>query len=286
MKSILLKERKYLQDNNTSKIILYIVLIIHTFVVLFPIYVMFVTSLKNEKEIFLSQVSFPKVLCWENYTDLFAKYNYLYYLRNSMFVTLSSVVLLLVISSFAAYVLAKYKFKLNKLIYFYFFIGIMIPIRLGTINIFQMMKSLNLFDNLLSLIIIYTTMSLPIGIFILTDFVRVIPDSIIEAARIDGSSEFWIYRSIVIPLIRPGLVTVAVFNFLPIWNDFWFGLVLIRSDKLKTVPLATTMFYGEYFNEYGLIFAALSMASLPLILFYLILSRQFVKGLIKGAVKG
>jgi len=138
----------------------------------------------------------------------------------------------------------------------------------------------------MSLIIVYVAMGIPFGVFILTDFIRFIPEELSNAARIDGCSEPKIFYKIIIPLLRPAMAIVAIINFIPIWNDFWFPLILIRSDNMKTVPLATALLFGQFETDFGLIFSALSMASLPLVIFYLILSRQFGKGLTAGAFKG
>jgi raffinose/stachyose/melibiose transport system permease protein len=174
----------------------------------------------------------------------------------------------------------------DRFLYFYFIAGLIIPIKLGTIGILKTMITLHLFDNIASLVIVNVAMGIPFGVFVLTDFIRMIPEELSNSARIDGCSEPKIFYKIIVPLIRPALAAVAIINFIPIWNDFWFPLVLIRSDNIKTVPLATALLYGQYETNFGLIFAVLSMASLPVIIFYLILSRQFIKGLTAGALKG
>lgn len=162
----------------------------------------------------------------------------------------------------------------------------MIPIKISTINIVQIMNSLHLFDNLMALIIINTVMGIPLGIFILTDFIKAVPEELSNAARIDGCSDYGIFFKIMLPLIKPALSMVAIINLLPIWNDFWFPLILIRSDNMKTLPLAVASLFGQYETQWGLVFAALTIASVPLIIFYLILSKQFIKGLSEGAFKG
>jgi raffinose/stachyose/melibiose transport system permease protein len=147
------------------------------------------------------------------------------------------------------------------------------------------MIKINLYDNLLALILIYTAMGVPLGVFILTDFIRMIPEELSNSARIDGCSEPGIFLRIILPLIRPAIITISVFNFLGIWNDFWFPLILIRSDNLKTVPYATSVLFGEFHTEYGKVYASLAMAALPLIIFYLVLSRYYMQGITGGAIK-
>ena len=265
---------------------LYIILSIYAVIVFYPIFLMLLTSLKENKEIFTNPYGLPHVFTLSGYIKLFKISNYLVYFKNSIIVTVTSILFILVFSSLVSFVIAKYRFFGNRFIYFYFIAGLIIPIKLGTIGILQTMIKIHLFDNIISLIIVYIAMGIPFGVFILTDFIRMIPEELSNSARIDGCSEPKIFYKIIIPLLRPALAAVAIVNFIPIWNDFWFPLILIRSDSMKTVPLATALLYGQYETNFGLIFSVLSMASLPVIIFYLILARQFIKGLTSGALKG
>jgi raffinose/stachyose/melibiose transport system permease protein len=265
---------------------LYIILLIYAVSILYPIFLMLLTSLKENKEIFTNPYGIPRVITLGGYIKLLKISNYMVYFKNSIIVTVTSIFFISVISSLVSFVIAKYRFFGNRFIYFYFIAGLIIPIKLGTIGILQTMLKIHLFDNIISLIIVYVAMGIPFGVFILTDFIRMIPEELSNSARIDGCSEPKIFYKIIVPLIRPALAAVAIINFIPIWNDFWFPLVLIRSDNMKTVPLATALLYGQYETNFGLVFSVLSMASLPVIIFYLILARQFVKGLTSGALKG
>ena len=266
--------------------LLYITLIIYAASIFSPILLMLLTSLKSNKEIFTNPYGLPYVFNLDNYIKLIKISNYLVYFKNSIIVAVTSIFLILIFSSLASFVIAKYQFTGNRFLYFYFIAGLIIPIKLGTIGILKTMITLHLFDHIASLIIVNVAMGIPFGVFVLTDFIRMIPEELSNSARIDGCSEPKIFYKIILPLIRPALAAVAIINFIPIWNDFWFPLILIRSDHMKTIPLATALLYGQYETNYGLIFAVLSMASLPVIIFYLILSRQFIKGLSSGALKG
>jgi raffinose/stachyose/melibiose transport system permease protein len=268
------------------KSLLGIILIIYAVSIFFPILLMLLTSLKGNREIFTNPYGLPHIFNLDNYIKLIKISNYLVYFKNSIIVAVTSIFLILIISSLASFVIAKYRFMGNRFLYFYFIAGLIIPIKLGTIGILKTMITLHLFDNIASLVIVNVAMGIPFGVFVLTDFIRMIPEELSNSARIDGCSEPKIFYKIIVPLIRPALAAVAIINFIPIWNDFWFPLVLIRSDNIKTVPLATALLYGQYETNFGLIFAVLSMASLPVIIFYLILSRQFIKGLTAGALKG
>ena len=266
--------------------LLYITLIIYAASIFFPILLMLLTSLKGNREIFTNPYGLPHIFNLDNYIKLIKISNYLVYFKNSIIVAVTSIFLILIFSSLASFVIAKYKFTGNRFLYFYFIAGLIIPIKLGTIGILKTMITLHLFDHIASLVIVNVAMGIPFGVFILTDFIRMIPEELSNSARIDGCSEPKIFYKIIVPLIRPALAAVAIINFIPIWNDFWFPLILIRSDHMKTIPLATALLYGQYETNFGLIFAVLSMASLPVIIFYLILSRQFIKGLSSGALKG
>jgi len=266
--------------------LLYITLIIYAVSIFFPILLMLLTSLKGNREIFTNPYGLPHIFNLDNYVKLIKISNYSVYFKNSIIVAVTSIFLILIFSSLASFVIAKYKFTGNRFLYFYFIAGLIIPIKLGTIGILKTMITLHLFDHIASLVIVNVAMGIPFGVFVLTDFIRMIPEELSNSARIDGCSEPKIFYKIILPLIRPALAAVAIINFIPIWNDFWFPLILIRSDHMKTIPLATALLYGQYETNYGLIFAVLSMASLPVIIFYLILSRQFIKGLSSGALKG
>ncbi|MBE3093165.1 MAG: carbohydrate ABC transporter permease [Chloroflexi bacterium] len=268
------------------KSLLGIFLIIYAVSIFFPILLMLLTSLKGNREIFTNPYGLPHIFNLDNYIKLIKISNYLVYFKNSIIVAVTSIFLILIISSLASFVIAKYRFMGDRFLYFYFIAGLIIPIKLGTIGILKTMITLHLFDNIASLVIVNVAMGIPFGVFVLTDFIRMIPEELSNSARIDGCSEPKIFYKIIVPLIRPALAAVAIINFIPIWNDFWFPLVLIRSDNMKTIPLATALLYGQYETNFGLIFAVLSMASLPVIIFYLILSRQFIKGLSAGALKG
>ena len=272
--------------NGTVRTLLYVILIIYSISIFSPIFLMIITSLKENREIFTRPYSLPQSFNLDSYIHLFKISNYLIYFRNSIIITLTSLLIILALSSLISYVLAKYRFIGSRFLYFYFIAGLIIPIKLGTIGIIRIMLGLHVFDTLAALIIVYVAMGIPFGVFILTDFIRLIPEELSNSARIDGCSEPKIFFRIILPLIRPALAAVAIINFIPIWNDFWFPLLLVRTDNVKTIPLATALLYGQYETNFGLIFSVLTAASLPVIIFYLIMSRQFIKGLAAGALKG
>ncbi|MCE5329222.1 carbohydrate ABC transporter permease [bacterium] len=272
--------------SNTGYVFTYIILIIQSLVIIYPIFLTITTSLKTNRQIFKNPFGMPTDFNLGNYIKLFEKANYVKYFLNSLIVSVSAILIILIVSSLASYALSKYKFFGNKFLSLYFLAGLMIPIRLGTINIMQIFQTMHLYNNLLSLIIIYSAMGIPAGILIFSGFMKEIPDELNDSGRVDGCSEFGIFRKIIVPLLGPAIVVVAVYNLIPIWNDFWFPMVLINNENLMTVPLATAKLFGQYETDYGIIFALLTSAAVPPMVLFITLSKYFVKGLTAGAVKG
>ena len=264
----------------------YIILTAWTLIVLFPIWTMLINSLKPKREIFLDPFWLPKTWTLEGYQNALSAGRFDLYFRNSLFVTVTSIALILFLGSLAAYALARWRSRLSNVIYIFFILGLLIPIRLGTISIIQIVKALGLNDTLAGLIPVYVAMGIPIAILVITAFIRNLPKDLIDAASIDGASEWQIYSMIIIPLVRPAMATVAIFNLIPVWNDFWFPLILVRQEAARTVPLGVSLLFGQYQTNWNNILSALSLASLPIIILYLLMASQFIKGLTAGAVKG
>ncbi|HXX38482.1 MAG TPA: carbohydrate ABC transporter permease [bacterium] len=261
-------------------------LITNALLVLLPMFFMGLSSLKTTREIFQDPFGFPAALRWDNYQQLWSAAHFAAYFQNSVVVTVLSMVLILITGTPAAYALGRYAFRGNDLVFLYFLSGIMVPIRLAVIPLFIMMRDLHLLDTFASLVLVYGASGLPSTIFILTGFFRTLPQDLDNAARIDGAGEFGILMRVMLPLVRPALAIVTVYNIIPIWNDFFFPLVFIHVDALKTLPLGLTVFFGEYQTNWALLFAGLSFAAAPVLLLYVFLSQQFIKGLTAGAIKG
>lgn len=265
---------------------LYLSMILYALTILVPLYIMLSTSFKSNAEIFTNPFGLPKGFNVDSYVSLFGISNYGQYFVNSILVTIISLSIAVTVSALASYALAKYQFRFQKVLYGFFVVGLIVPIKLGTIDIMKTMINLNLFDTLGSLIIVYIAMAIPLSIFILYDYVKMIPDELSSAARIDGCTEQGIFFKIIVPLVKPGIAAAAIISFIPNWNEFWFPLVLIKSRDFFTIPLATGQLFGQFDTKLNLVFAVLSLASIPVIFIYLLLSNYFVKGLSAGAVKG
>ena len=265
---------------------LYIVMALYALSIVIPLFIMIMTSFKSNAEIFRNPFGLPEAFNLDAYINLFVIANYAKFFVNSIGVTLVSLTIAVTISALAAYAISKYSFKYNRALYIYFVIGLVVPIKLGTIDIMITMLSMGVYDSLIALIIVYIAMAIPLSVFILYDYIRMVPDELSSAARIDGCSEPGIFSRVIVPLIKPGLAAAGIISFIPNWNEFWFPLVLIKSKENYTIPLATGQLFGQFDTKLNLVFAVLSLATIPVIIIYLLLSNYFVKGLSAGAVKG
>jgi raffinose/stachyose/melibiose transport system permease protein len=265
--------------------LIYLLLGLYGLSVVYPIALMIVSSFKGSREIFTEPFALPQSWSPANYIEAWTEGNFSSYFLNSVWISGVSVVLVLVIGSLAAYPLGRYQFRGKAFLSIYFLAGLMLPIRLGILPLFFLMRTLGLLNTPFSLIAIYVASGLPFTIFVLSNFFETLPRELEDAARLDGASEFRIYAQVMLPLIRPALATVAIFNFIPWWNDFFFPLIFIRNEAYKTLPLGLFSFFGEHQNDWGLLFAGLTVTTLPLLLVYLFASKQIVKGLTAGALR-
>ena len=260
-------------------------LAVNALVMLVPLAVMLVSAFKSNAEIFTSPFALPESLDWGNLRRVWEETDFARQLGNSALVTTTAVVLLLLIGTMAAYALARYRFRGRDLLFLCFLSGLMVPLKLAIIPLFLQLDTLHLIDTRAGLVLIYVAMGLPSTVFILTGFLRALPIELEEAARIEGASEARTMISIMLPLARPAMVIAGIQNAVPIWNDFFFPLVFITTNRLKTLPQGLTVFMGEYNTDWGVLFAGLTLSALPITLCYIVLSRQFIAGMTQGALK-
>jgi raffinose/stachyose/melibiose transport system permease protein len=263
------------------------ILLTWTVIALFPVFVVVTNSFKNKKALFAYPLGFPDASTFSmiGYETVAKRGDFLLYFQNSLTVTIASLVFVLLFGAMAAFALSEYRFKGNTLMGLYLALGIMIPIRLGTVAILQIMVASGLVNTLAALILVYTAQGLPLAVFILSEFMRQVSDDLKNAGRIDGLSEYRIFFTLVLPLVRPAMATVAVFTMIPIWNDLWFPLILAPAESTKTVTLGSQVFIGQFVTNWNAVLAALSLAILPVLVLYLIFSRQLIRGITAGAVK-
>jgi len=262
-------------------------LITYTLIALFPVFVILINSFKTRKKIFREPLALPDSESFSmiGYETVMQQGDFFLYFQNSMIVTVVSLFCILLFGAMAAFALAEYKFRGNTLMGLYLALGIMIPIRIGTVAILEMMVASGLVNTLTALILVYTAQGLPLAVFILSEFMRQVSDDLKNAGRIDGLSEYRIFFVLVLPLVRPALATVAVFNMIPIWNDLWFPLILAPAEETKTLTLGSQVFIGQFVTDWNAVLSALSMAILPVLILYVIFSRQLIRGITAGAVK-
>lgn len=261
-------------------------LLAYTAVALFPIVLVVMNSFKSRQAIFKTPYSLPTSETWDliGYEKVFDRADFPSYFLNSLIVTVGALALIMVAGTMASWALAEYRFPGNTVMGLYLSLGIMIPIRLGTVSILRLCVRLDLVDTLWALILVYTASGLPLAIFVLTNFMKQVPRDLKDAARVDGASEYRIYWMI-LPLVRPAIGTVMVFNMIPVWNDLWFPLILAPSESNKTVTLGAQVFLGQFISDWNAVLASLSLALIPMVLLYILFSRQLIRGLTAGAVK-
>ena len=263
------------------------ILLTYTLIALFPVFVIVINSFKSRKAIFAEPLMPPVPGNWDlvGYATVLQQGDFFQYFLNSLTVTVASLFFVLLCGAMAAFALSEDRFRGNLLMGLYLALGIMIPIRLGTVAILQMMVAGGLVNTLTALILVYTAQGLPLAVFILSEFMRSVSDDLKNAGRIDGLSEYRIFFTLVLPLVRPAMATVAVFTMIPIWNDLWFPLILAPSEETKTITLGSQVFIGQFVTNWNAVLAALSLAIIPVLVLYLVFSRQLIRGITAGAVK-
>lgn len=265
---------------------IHIALIGYTIVAMFPILLIVINSFKERRNIFSAPYALPlgDLFSLTGYVTIGKRADVFLYMRNSLIVTVGAVVLVLLLGAMASFGLSEYKFRGSGIGALYFLLGIMIPIRLGTVGIVKVATALSLTGTLQGLIFVYVAQNIPLAVFILMQFMREVPHELKDAARIDGASElkvFWL--SFV--LVRPALFSIAVLTMIPVWNDLWFPLVMASGEDTKTLTLGVQVFMGQVQTNWSALLAMLTVAMLPVLIFYTVFSRTLIRGLMAGAVK-
>ncbi len=276
-----------------SSPIIFLMLLSYAIVVMYPMFWLFYSSLKSDQEIFLRPFQLPpaSALHWENFSHAWIQGNFKSYFINSVIMTLSTVLMTTLLSAMTAYALSRFRFLGAKPLYFYFLAGLMIPIQLAIVPLFFEMKNLGLLNSRPGLFLVYLAFGFPFSIFVLTGFFKSLPSSLHEAALLDGASEAQAFWYVMLPMARPGLITVAIFLFLGNWNEYFVAFVCLSgraSDNLRTLPLglAKITIVSNYRSDWGVAFAGLVLMMLPTLLAYLFLQKHLTKGITAGAVKG
>ncbi|MDR1096094.1 MAG: carbohydrate ABC transporter permease [Spirochaetaceae bacterium] len=252
---------------------------------LFPVLWIIVSSFKPQSEIFSFPMTFfPKHWTAENYAATFSRGNFLVYFSNTAFVAVVSTLITVVINIMAGYALSKYLFPGRDIIFGVMIATLMIPLQVIMIPIFLQLKSMGLLNSLWGIII--PPAATPTGIFLARQYLVTLPDSLIEASRIDGGSEFFIFRRIIFPLAKPVAATIAIFSFMWRWNDYLWPLIVITRNNKQTVQQALAAFVGQYQINWAELLAMTMVAIIPIIVVFLSMQRFFMRGITAGAVKG
>lgn len=271
----------------TSKIIYTIFLIIISVVILLPIYYLVVTTFKTPAEAVASPLGFPINFTFENYAKAIKAMNYGQAFKNNLIITVTSVIFLVVFSSMSAYVIARSNKKIFKFMYSIFLVGLIIPFQISIIPLYKIVSSLKLINTHLGVILISVfCINLPLSIFLMRGFINTVPIELEEAALIDGCGTFECFWRIIFPLLKPIVSTVAILNTLAIWNDFMTPLLFLQSPSKQVLLQQVYRNVGPFSTDWTSFFPMLVMATLPLVIFYLIMQKQIIEGVVAGAVKG
>lgn len=258
---------------------------LYAFVAVGPLLVMVANSLRTTREMARDPLGLPLDPNFGSYGKAWVQASFGTFFTNSILVTVSAVLISTAVSLLAAYALARSRSRITSLIEATFLSGLMMPVYLAILPIFYLLDDLGLINSRFGLIMVYAALGIPFSVFVLTAFFRQLPTELEEAARIDGAGSFTMFWHVMLPLVRPAIATVVVFRFVPIWNDFFYPLILLRSRENYTLPVGLTTFFGEYQTDWPTLFAGLVIATLPLVILFLLATRQIVAGLTAGMSK-
>lgn len=254
-------------------------------VFLLPVLYIISSSFKPLNELFSSTPTFfPKVFTFSNYVKALDRGDFLIYIRNSFFVSITSTIIAVLINTMSGYALSKYKFKGQNIIMIVILSTIMLPLEVIMVPIFTVLRTFGLYNSLWALIV--PAAATPTGIFLMRQYLLTIPDEVIQSARIDGASEWKIFTRIILPNAKPAIATLAIFSFMWRWNDYVWPLIAISSPKKYTLQLAIANFTGEFGSDYSSILAMSAISMIPMLIVFIIFQKQFVQGTVQSGMKG
>lgn len=263
-----------------------LILLIFSITCIFPAVWLFYSSMKSKAEFNANPIKLPAHLNFEHYIDVLTKSNIIQWMGNTIRNTVLSLLLVVIIGFIVGYFISRFRFRGRKLMYGYFMMGMLVPIHALMIPMYVLFTKTGMGDTWYTLIFPYTAFGIPIAVFLVESYVQNIPKELEEAAAIDGSSFGRTLFTIILPVCLPILVTAGIIQFFSTWNEFTFALILISKETLKTVPVGLTIFKGQYSTDYPQMMTAMLLAILPAMVIYFIFSKQIIKGMVAGAVKG
>jgi raffinose/stachyose/melibiose transport system permease protein len=262
------------------------ILILACVLVIAPIYFLVLGSFKSVEEFFSAPFGLPQHVSLDNYRRAWTEASISTTVRNSAIVTVSAVLISTVVSCLASYAIARLPFRGSLALRLLFVGGLIVPVQLIMVAIFIIMRWIGLLGSIGSLILVYSTFGIPLGVLVLVGFFQALPKELSEAATIDGASDFQTFMRVILPLSMAPILTVMILNGVWIWNDFFIALVLSTKPSVETLPLGILNFFGVYSTEWGLIFASVVLSALPVVALYLLMTRRFIAGMTAGSVKG
>jgi raffinose/stachyose/melibiose transport system permease protein len=251
-----------------------------------PFYILLVNSVKSLAEILTNAAGWPEVFKWSNYKEAWEMTRFPAAFRNSLVITVLSIVLITFFSAMAAYRMVRSNTKLNRVQYMMFVAAMVVPFQSIMIPLLKVLRTLGLSNTITGLVLCYLGLGIPMSIFLLHGFVKSIPLEIEEAAVVDGSRPYGVFWRIVLPMLRPMLVTVVILNCLWVWNDYLLPSLVLQTQNLRTIPIATFAFFGQYTKQWDLALPTLVLGITPILVFFLSLQRYIVEGIAAGSVKG
>lgn len=269
-----------------QNVIKYLFLGIYAILILYPIFFILLSSFKDNQDIFTNPWGLPKVFNWLVYFEVWVKFDVQTYLFNSLYYASMGCLISMLVCTMAAYAISRLKWKLSKPVLGFFLLGLMVPIHAALVPLYVSVSKIGLKNPRITMVGIFVAFSIPTTIYILTGFLESIPRAMEESAVIDGCNIVRVFASIVVPLLKPALATITIFNFLSMWNDLLFGLVFINNEKQKTLQLGIMKFQGQFATRYSYLLAAIVITIIPSIAAYIILQDRIIKGMTAGAVKG
>ncbi|MCX7655984.1 MAG: carbohydrate ABC transporter permease [Treponemataceae bacterium] len=269
-----------------KRAILYLVFWVFTFLTIYPLFWLVISSLKTTQAFQMDRLGLPNPIFWGNYPMAWkiGKFDILF--KNSVFYTVTTTIAVLILSFMAGFAFAKIKNRFTPLLYRLFVIGILLTLQSIMVPLFLMTNAVGLYNTRIGILIPYIAIGLPMGVYLGTEYIKSIPDAIIESARIDGASYIKIFWAIVAPMTKPVAITLSIISFTGIWNEFMLINILASKESIKSLPVGILKFSGALATDYGKQFAALSIGMIPMLVFYLIFRKQITQGVSAGAVKG
>lgn len=263
-----------------------VLLSVYALLIAAPMYFVWVSSFKTSSNFFTKPLAWPDPWTWDNLHQLFRNQPMWGYFLNSLLVTAGTVILELLLGSMIAYAIVRWKGRLGAVIFGLFVAGLIVPSQVNMLPIYALTRSLGWSDSLAGLVIVTTAMLLPVSVFMLTGYMRMLPSEILEAGSIDGASEWRLYARIALPLAAPSLAATAIFLLVMVWNDLLMPMLMLSSKSKLTLPLVLLQFRGEYVTQYPMLLMGVLVTAIPIVVLFVVLQRYFVAGLAAGSLKG